>query len=276
VLTADRRRAVSELLHVAVARKFQEIGVPLIRGLRGQAEVAFGPVDLRGLSTRIHSEDALELVKEHTLDIIGEWSHLTRDFKLEVALVQAAEVYMGSALFGYALQRADARFRLEKLLPPGPAPGSLRDYVASFGPEEAERAMSVDSLEAEAAVERHVRALFGSLRQLRQELFEAIGDEAVEAGSDQAMALLKQAVLAGKVASVRISVGDLRRLTLEGTAFGRLLADAEAEVDALHGLTPRGYGHLLAPCGAEAEEDCDYTEVRRTFAWPRGFQMFRG
>jgi len=238
--------------------------VPLVQKLLGETEVAFGPVNLQSLSTHLHSEDALELVKEHTLSVIGEWTHLTRDFMLELALGQAAEVYLASALFGYALRQADARFRLERLL--SPAFGSLKDYAASFEPDEAERAMAINSLEAEAALDRHVQALFGDVRQLHQELLEAIGPEAAEAGAEQAEAALAQAVRRGDVASVRISVGDLRRLVLEGIAFGRLLADAEAQVDAVHKLSPTAHGCCLGSRGSSGAGGVEAS------AWPLGFQ----
>jgi len=60
-------------------------------------------------------------------------------------------------------------------------------------------------------------------------------------------------VAAGEVASVRLTVSNLRRLALEGCAFGHLLGATEADLDSTLGLTPASHTSPVALLGGEAE-----------------------
>jgi len=248
VLQGERAQAVAELLHMMAIRGFQRIDVPMVPALEGDLE--FREVNLKNLATSLYSEDAVDLVKEHVLSVIGDYDHLSRDFPLRVALLQVAYLYGMSSLFGYGLRGADLRFQLERRLAgafdvpsdlatslPGASSRSLREYIAGFGPDEALQATAINSLEAEAVLHKRVSGLFGDLRHLERGLIKVLGP-ALSLGGEGAAARLCEAIQNGEVTSVSLTVSDMRRLALEGAAFGFLVRDAEAQVDSTYELTP--------------------------------------
>lgn len=260
VRSEERPRELSELMQMHAAHRLRELDMPLLSAPPTDGSAAeWEPVDPKRLVAGLYSEEAMRLVGDHVMDLIGEWSHLVRDFPLQLSIFEAGQVYAVSALFGYALRRADHRFRLERLATGGAAAAgaatSLGEYVAAFGPEEAREVATIASQEAQFALERRVSALFGDLGEHREDVVRALeaplppgaGATAVGAersrrrrkGRDEvAKEKLRQAIETGAVASARVTVGDLRRLALEGCAFGRLLGDAEAQVDSSCELTP--------------------------------------
>lgn len=264
----ERSRAASELLHLNVLHRFHRSGIPLLPPLEDADNGGtFGHVDPKMLVVGLYSDSAVEMVRHHVMHVIGEWDHLSRDFPLQLSLFQVAQVYAGSALYGYALRRADLRYQLERALrssssasasasraggrasDPRPAPAeeracdlsSLAAYVGGLGPEEANDVAAVASWEAEEVLERHVGAIFGDMRKLQSELLEALRITPREHASlDEDASVkerLQQAIAERRVASIQLSVSDLRRVALEGCAFGTLLSAAEAETDSAYDLS---------------------------------------
>lgn len=258
VRQAERARVVTELLYLKVCARFKQLQVPLIPTLRGGGNVKFGALDLKGLTTDVYSQDALELVREHLFRIIGQQG--STDFMggmavVQIALFQVGQVYAMSSLFGYYLRRVDARYQLEKLAGNFGAWGeessgepaanpfeddkegaqSLKDYINDFGPEEVQRMTTIASVEAQMAMEQQVTALFGDLRVLKEKLVNALG---MSTSAQEATRKLEQAIQANEVESLRITSDDLRRLVLEAVAYGALLNDAEKQVDTSYELTP--------------------------------------
>ena len=111
---------------------------------------------------------------------------------VNIALIQASQVYAMSTFFGYYLRGMDGRYQLEKLagslgewgeelLQPSASfiddprtASSLKDYIKTFGPQEMMQMTSVASTEVQSAMERQVTALFGDLMALKQQLLEAL------------------------------------------------------------------------------------------------------
>lgn len=238
----ERFRAAGNLLRLKVLRDFERLDLQLVPPLKGRGEAAFVRTDLRALATGFYPSDALELVREHVLSVIGAWDHLVRDYPLQLALFQVGEVYSMSALFGYSLRRAVLRYRLDRLAGgPGAAGRTLQDYVSAFGAIEMEQVVGAVSQEAQAVLDHRIFALFGDLGQLSAEVQAVMGAWPPEEAGE---ARLSQAIELGEVESVRVTVDDLRRLVLEGVAFGFLLGKAEADVDSVCELTPGE-----SPCG---------------------------
>lgn len=79
------------------------------------------PTNLKALTESIHSQEALELVKQHLLSIMGP-ATLSQfsNAALKMSKFQMAQMYCASVMFGYFLRRVDRRFQLEK------AAGSLQ------------------------------------------------------------------------------------------------------------------------------------------------------
>eukprot|EP00930_Biecheleria_cincta_P010122 TRINITY_DN112074_c0_g1_i1.p1 TRINITY_DN112074_c0_g1~~TRINITY_DN112074_c0_g1_i1.p1 ORF type:complete len:434 (+),score=59.53 TRINITY_DN112074_c0_g1_i1:97-1398(+) len=199
----------------------------------------FGQEELRRLATELYSEDAVDLVRHHVLSIIGPWDHLVRDYPLRLARFQVGQVYWTSALFGYSLRSAEQRYSLERAARLGQEassgeetlPKNLGDYVSRLGPQEALLLGASMPSEAQQILERKVSTLFGDLGELWQGLDDAIGPLL---GSPGAEPMLRQAIASGEIESALITIADLRRITLEGVAFGFLLGQAETEVNLSH------------------------------------------
>lgn len=64
-----------------------------------------------------HFQEALELVKEHLMGVMGP-SHMGQfsNVTVKMSKFQMAQVYAASIMFGYFLRRVDKRFQLERSL----------------------------------------------------------------------------------------------------------------------------------------------------------------
>jgi len=181
-------------------------------------------------------------------------------------------------LFGYYLRRFDARYQMDKLVgalgkpvaapqrPPAeeapaarhrrPVPywmdphwtkgevrveQSLADYIKGFGREELRKIRTVASAEAQAAMEAQVYALFGNLKELKLQLFGAVGRVST---NEELAQKIRGAIDSQQVDSVSLSGEDFRRLVLEAVAFGSLLCDSDMEANTVYELsgpkTPSG------------------------------------
>merc|ERR1712048_654300 len=101
------------------------------------------------------------------------------------------QIYAMSALFGYSLRNFDKRYQMEKMLgsfgswgdeeaSSGKRSGeqdlgSLKEYIASFGPSVLQNMMSVSSVEARKSMSLQVVALFGDLESLKKKVIKAVG-----------------------------------------------------------------------------------------------------
>ena len=99
------------------------------------ADANLGSADLKALTDKVHSAEALELVREHLGSVLGGGGADGAPAPFSNALVrmsklQAAQVYAASVMFGYFLRRVDARFQLERSL--GTLPSSPEDSVKAL------------------------------------------------------------------------------------------------------------------------------------------------
>ena len=93
----------------------------------------FGPVNLLSLTERVHSAEALELVREHLAKALGGAPGAAPPMSavlVRMSKLQAAQVYAASVMFGYFLRRVDARFQLERQL--GTLPRSPEESVKAL------------------------------------------------------------------------------------------------------------------------------------------------
>ena len=120
VKRAEEARAIEDLMYICILEKFQEIGVQLLPAVE--------PIDesieaLKALTEGVHTKEALEMVKEHVLSILGPASMAYANTPIKMSKLQAAQVYAASIMFGYFLRRVDSRFQLAKqvgILPEDP------------------------------------------------------------------------------------------------------------------------------------------------------------
>lgn len=122
------RATVEDLMYVLVLEKFQLIGVEMLPRMDGFVDAPIS--NLQVLTEGIHSKEALELLKEHLMSVMGP-AEVVNQFKnavIKMSKLQMAQVYATSIMFGYFLRRVDKRFQLEKVL--GTLPVSPEDTVA--------------------------------------------------------------------------------------------------------------------------------------------------
>ncbi|MEW5312627.1 MAG: hypothetical protein WDW38_004247 [Sanguina aurantia] len=135
------RATLEDLMYVSILERFMHLRVDMMPHLDGFVDVP--SVSLVALTEGLHSKEALELVKEHLLSVMGpatlsQFSNaMTKISKFQMAQVYASSimfgyflrrVYASSIMFGYFLRRVDRRFQLESSL--GTLPMSKEDTVA--------------------------------------------------------------------------------------------------------------------------------------------------
>jgi hypothetical protein len=125
VRRAEESLAIGDLMYVCILEKFQELGVEMLPRVE--------PIDesleaLKALTEGVHSREALQLVKEHVLAVLGPASMAVSNSVVKMSKLQAAQLYAASIMFGYFLRRLDARFQLAKAV--GVLPERGEDAVA--------------------------------------------------------------------------------------------------------------------------------------------------
>lgn len=125
VRRAEETLAIEDLMYVCILEKFQVLGVNLLPTV---APIQESVEALRALTEGVHTKEALEMVKEHVLSILGPASMAFADTMIKMSKLQAAQVYAASIMFGYFLRRVDSRFQLARQM--GVLPESPEDAVA--------------------------------------------------------------------------------------------------------------------------------------------------
>lgn len=121
------RATVEDLMYVSILEKFILLGVEMLPRMDGYVDVA--PTNLKALTEGIHSKEALELVREHLLSVMGATAMAQfSNTVIKMSKFQMAQVYAASIMFGYFLRRVDKRFELEKQI--GSLGVSREDAVA--------------------------------------------------------------------------------------------------------------------------------------------------
>ena len=110
----ERRNAVQDLMYADIIQKFLNVGVDMLPPLDEEPFYVRG-VDLNKLTDAVHSTEALSMVKEHLLGMLGpEASAAYSNSLVRMSKLQAAQMYAASIMFGYFLRKADKRFSLER------------------------------------------------------------------------------------------------------------------------------------------------------------------
>lgn len=123
----ERRATLEDLMYLCILEKFVAVGVEMLPRLDGFVDAE--PTNLKMLTEGLHSQEALDLVREHLLSVMG--AAAASRFSTEVIKMskfQMAQVYAASIMFGYFLRRVDRRFQLEKSL--GTLPPTREEAIA--------------------------------------------------------------------------------------------------------------------------------------------------
>ncbi|GLI59000.1 hypothetical protein VaNZ11_000823 [Volvox africanus] len=126
VREGEVRATLEDLMYVSILEKFLLLGVDMLPRMDGLVDPP--STNLKALTEGIHSKEALELVREHLLSVMGSAATAYSNAYVKMSKFQMAQVYAASVMFGYFLRRVDQRFQLEKAL--GTLPLSKEDAVA--------------------------------------------------------------------------------------------------------------------------------------------------
>ena len=92
------------------------IGVDMLPPLDDE-DVLLRGVDLTKLTSGVHSVEALEMVKEHLMGMLGpQASNAYSNTLVRMSKLQCAQMYAASIMFGYFLRKADKRFKLDRAM----------------------------------------------------------------------------------------------------------------------------------------------------------------
>ena len=142
---SERRNGVQDVMYANILQKFRSLNVDMLPPLDEEMLHLRG-VDLTQLTNGVHSVEALSMVKEHLMGMLGpEASAAYSNALVRTSKLQAAQMYAASIMFGYFLRKADKRFSLDRAmgtLPLNPEE-SARSLEALF-----ESASAMDSVDA--------------------------------------------------------------------------------------------------------------------------------
>ena len=142
---SERRNGVQDVMYANILQKFRSLNVDMLPPLDEEMFDVRG-VDLTRLTDGAHSAEALSMVKEHLMGMLGpEASAAYGNALVRTSKLQAAQMYAASIMFGYFLRKADKRFSLDRAmgtLPLNPEE-SARSLEALF-----ESASAMDSVDA--------------------------------------------------------------------------------------------------------------------------------
>lgn len=240
-------QAVAEMAYLMVSSKFGYAGFPLVDSLQRGGLIYLSTLDVKVITEKIYSPEALEMVKDHlTKSIVPvksdpratlDWSaSLYYNTQITLPLFNAGQIYSVSLLFGHFLRRAEKRFKLEKMMSDSTGSQTLRKYMESMTPDQVAEARAL-ALEVQHVIELQMVALFGDMELLKLQVFKALGPPDPLATEADLSAKLEAALRRGDVMSVRLTTGDLRRLLVEAVVFGSFLQDVEGLVESHYELT---------------------------------------
>lgn len=107
VKAKERRQKIEEIMYYSILAKFGGIGVEMLPKMDGLVDVS--PINLKSLTEGMHSKEALELVREHLLTMMGPAADAAfSNSVIKISKFQMAQVYATSVMFGYFLRRVSS------------------------------------------------------------------------------------------------------------------------------------------------------------------------
>jgi len=115
VRALERRNGLEDIMYTSIIQKFLSVGVDMLPPL--DETTMLKGIDLNRLTDGVHSKEALEMVREHLMAVLGGAGENAYSAQLvRMSKLQAAQVYAASIMFGYFITRADKRFQLDRAL----------------------------------------------------------------------------------------------------------------------------------------------------------------
>ncbi|KAI5074514.1 hypothetical protein GOP47_0010475 [Adiantum capillus-veneris] len=252
----ERFDALEEILYMLIVQKFvgaQIAMVPSIPTLLS-GDMSW-PIQFEELQS-IHSNEALDLILEHSLLVLGKQTatkYFSSSTFAHISKKSMKEIYTDSVTYGYFMRRLNNRFRLERAVKSCPhsarspqeiggrlmpevaaAMSILRDlrgstssmshlktseflaYILSFDAESLKGFRSIRAKESCSIVIKHTEALFKELD------FRVSSNGSMRSG--------------GKDEGTQLNFLRSKGLVLEAVAFGSFLWDVETYVDSYYSI----------------------------------------
>lgn len=115
VRALERRNGLEDIMYTSIIQKFLAVGVDMLPPL--DETTMLKGIDLNKLTDGVHSKEALEMVREHLMAVLGGAGENAYSSQLvRMSKLQAAQVYAASIMFGYFVTRADKRFQLDRAM----------------------------------------------------------------------------------------------------------------------------------------------------------------
>lgn len=154
VKVAERRATVEDLMYMCILEEFIKLGVGMLPKMDNYTDLE--AVNLSPLMEGVHTKEAIDMVKEHMMGLLGQAALLPPTVTMKMSKLQMVQVYAASVMFGYFLRRVDKRYQLAKSL--GMLPETKEDAVARLErlfslAEDADSAEDLDSASSSAASE---------------------------------------------------------------------------------------------------------------------------
>ena len=118
VRLAERSQNLQDVMYYSVADKFRRLGISMLGPLDGIVDLD-GNANLEALTEGVHSVEALEMVRNHLMQVLsgpGGQPPPSLNAVMKISKLQAAQVYAASIMFGYFLRRVDKRFQLDRMM----------------------------------------------------------------------------------------------------------------------------------------------------------------
>jgi hypothetical protein len=129
----ERRNAVQDVMYASILQKFRTLEVDMLPPI-DDAALPLKGVDLTQLTNGAHSVEALGMVKEHLMGMLGpQASSAFSNTLIRTSKLQAAQMYAASIMFGYFLRKADRRFSLDRAMGTVPSAMDSMDEVDAAG-----------------------------------------------------------------------------------------------------------------------------------------------
>ena len=213
---SERRNGVQDVMYANILQKFRGLNVDMLPPLDEEMFDVRG-VDLTRLTDGVHSAEALSMVKEHLMGMLGpEASAAYGNALVRTSKLQAAQMYAASIMFGYFLRKADKRFSLDRAM------GTL-----PLNPEESARSLEAlfESASAMDSVDEADLGLGGDARG-RPSASERSDDMKIKTNASEGKLTLKQYIQSFDAATLAETA---RVVSLEGVVL------AERQTGALFG-----------------------------------------
>jgi hypothetical protein len=213
---SERRNGVQDVMYANILQKFRGLNVDMLPPLDEEMFDVRG-VDLTRLTDGVHSAEALSMVKEHLMGMLGPEANAAYGNALvRTSKLQAAQMYAASIMFGYFLRKADKRFSLDRAM------GTL-----PLNPEESARSLEAlfESASAMDSVDEADLGLGGDARG-RPSASERSDDIKIKTNASEGKLTLKQYIQSFDAATLAETA---RVVSLEGVVL------AERQTGALFG-----------------------------------------